>query len=308
MSYLISFIEDYGLLFVFANVLVSRAGAPIPAYPTLIITGAFIARGHYSAEVLISTVVGAAILADSLWYLAGRRFGMGVLRTLCRVSLSPDSCVRQTESIFSRFGSASMLFAKFIPGFASVSTALAGAIRMRYWKFLLFDSIGAAIWAGVAAWLGYVFRDAVHELLTTIEALGRFGLMLVAAAFAAYVAFKWWQRYLFIKQLRMDRITVPELRQLMAEAGVNTILDVRSAITQAATGRIPGSRTVDLKTIEESLRGMEVHGEVVVYCACPNEASAVKVAQQLKRLGFNRVRPLAGGIEAWIAAGLQVER
>ena len=73
----------------------------------------------------------AAMIADTFWYMTGRRYGTRVLRTLCRISLSPDSCVRQTESIFDRFGAASMIFAKFIPGFASVATALAGATDRR---------------------------------------------------------------------------------------------------------------------------------------------------------------------------------
>jgi len=47
--------------------------------------------------------------------------------------------------------------------------------------------------------------------------------------------------------------------------------------------------------------------EVIVYCACPNEASAAVVAKQLMRAGFKRVRPLAGGIEAWVEQGYPVE-
>ncbi len=306
MVHLIDLIRQYGLGFVFLNVLVEQAGVPVPAYPTLIVAGA-LAQELRANAALLCTAVAAAVVADSFWYFAGRRFGMRVLRTLCRLSLSPDSCVTQTESIFMRFGPASMLFAKFIPGFASVATAMAGAVNLRYWKFILFDAVGAILWVGLAIALGRVFRDAVVEFLDTLQALGKYGLIFVLAAFAAYIASRWWRRRQFVQQLRMDRITVEELQQMMADGKPATILDVRSPIVQAMSGRIPGAHSVDMKWIAGGLESVPAGDDVVVYCACPNEASAVKVAQELKKLGFKRVRPLHGGIDAWIAAGFEVE-
>jgi membrane protein DedA with SNARE-associated domain/rhodanese-related sulfurtransferase len=308
MSHLIMLLQQYGLGLVFANVLALQAGLPVPAYPTLIVAGAYAAMGGDPLWQLIAVGVAAALVADTGWYLAGRRFKMRILAVLCRVSLSPDTCVRQTESIFQRFGAPSMLVAKFVPGFASVATALAGALRLSYWKFLLFDAGGAALWAGVAVGLGYVFRDAIGEVMKRLAELGQYGLVLVIAAFAAWILVKWWRRYLFARQLRMDRVSVDELRRMMEEDKVEAIVDVRSALTQAATGRIPGARAVDMKNIAEGFKGVPVDGEVIVYCACPNEATAVKVAQKLRRLGFKRIRPLHGGIDAWIEAGLEVER
>ncbi len=132
-----------------------------------------------------------------------------------------------------------MLFAKFVPGFASVSTALAGAMGLRYWKFVLFDLLGALLWVGLAVALGYLFRDAVAEMLETLASLGKWGLLLIAAALAAWIAAKWWKRFLFIRQLRMDRVTVDELKAMLDAQEVGMILDVRSALTQATSGRIP---------------------------------------------------------------------
>jgi rhodanese-related sulfurtransferase len=199
------------------------------------------------------------------------------------------------------------MFAKFIPGFASVSTAMAGAVRLPYWKFLLFDLIGALLWVGVAVGLGWVFRDAIGQVMDTLQALGKWGLVLLGSALALYIARRWWQRRAFIQQLRMDRVGVDELKRMQDENRVRVILDVRSEIVQKASGRIPGARPVDMMKIAEGLAGVERDGEVVVYCACPNEASAVKVAEQLRKLGFKRVRPLEGGIDAWIDAGHDVE-
>jgi len=307
VSHLIELLQQYGLGFVFLNVLALQAGLPLPAYPTLIVAGALAAAGGTPAYQLVGVGVAGALIADSGWYIAGRKFGMRILGTLCRVSLSQDTCVRQTESIFQRFGPSSMLFAKFVPGFASVATAMAGAIRLSYLKFVAFDAVGATLWVGVGVGLGYLFRDAIGELMAKLSSLGKYGVMLVVAGFALYILVKWLRRYVFTRQLRMDRVTVDELRNLIDEKKVQALVDVRSALTQAATGRIPGARAIDMKKIDEGFKDVPVEGEVIVYCACPNEATAVKVAQKLRKAGFKRIRPLLGGIDAWIEAGHEVE-
>ena len=307
MNYLIMMIQQYGVGFVFLNVLALQAGVPVPAYPALIVAGAYAAMGGRPLWQLVAVGIAAALVADTGWYLAGRKFGVRILGTLCKVSLSPDSCVRQTETIFQRFGPGSMLFAKFVPGFASVATAMAGAIHLRYVVFVLFDAIGAGLWVGVGVSLGYIFRNAISDVMATLSALGHYGLMLVIAGFAVWIAVKWWRRRMFVKQLRMDRVSVDELRTLMDESKVTAIVDVRSPLVQASTGRIPGARTIDMQKIAESFKGVPVDGEVIVYCACPNEATAVKVAQTLRKVGYKRIRPLHGGIDAWIQAGNAVE-
>jgi membrane protein DedA with SNARE-associated domain/rhodanese-related sulfurtransferase len=308
MSNLITLIEHYGLAFVFVNVLMLQAGLPVPAYPTLIVTGALAARAPYTLAGLVATAVAASLVADLGWYLIGRQLGGRVLKTLCRISLSPDSCVRQTESIFTRWGARSLTVAKFVPGFASVATAMAGIVRLSVWRFLLFDAIGAALWSGVAITLGYIFQDAVNDVLDVLSAMGRIGLALIVAAFVIYLVWKWVQRQRFIRQLKMDRMTVQELRDLITAGTPTTVVDVRSPLSQKVTGRIPGAVTVDVTNMRLELLAIPPTNEVVVYCACPNEASAVKVAKALKQRGFHRVRPLTGGIDAWIEAGHDVER
>jgi membrane protein DedA with SNARE-associated domain/rhodanese-related sulfurtransferase len=308
METLLALIQQYGLAFVFVNVLLLQAGLPVPAYPTLIITGALAAKGGTPLWALVAVAILAALIADIVWYLAGRRFGSGVLKTLCRISLSPDSCVRQTESIFARWGARSLAVAKFIPGFASVATSMAGVVRLPPWKFILFDAIGAGLWSGVAIGLGYAFSNAINEVLGLFEALGRIGLWIIAGAFLLYLAAKWWQRELFIWQLRMDRLTVDELDELIRAKRVGKVIDVRSPMSQAMTGRIPGAITVDPNNIRVDLVAVEPDSEVIVYCACPNEYTAAKVAKALVQHGFKRVRPLQGGIDAWVAAGHPVEK
>ena len=307
MNHLIDAVQYYGLAFVFVNVLALQLGLPLPAYPTLIVTGALATRGGYSLPALLATAVAASLIADLAWYWAGRRIGIPVLRTLCRISLSPDSCVRQTELSFTRWGAPSLIVAKFIPGFASVATAMAGIVRTALWRFVVADAIGAVLWAGVAIGLGYIFRDAIDDVLSILETMGLVGIAVIFGAFTLYVLRRWWQRKLFIKQLEMDRMSVDELRRLIEDGEVGAVIDVRSPISQSTTGRIPGAITVDADNLKAALLTVAPESQVVLYCACPNEATAVKFAKALLHHGFARVRPLQGGIDAWIAAGLAVE-
>lgn len=306
MNFLLHLIEQYGLWLVFANVLLEQLGLPLPAYPTLIVTGALISRGDYSAPTLLATAVCAAVISDLLWYSAGKRYGRKVLTTLCRISLSPDSCVNQTESIYLRWGAPSLVVAKFIPGFASVASALAGTLGTRRAQFIFFDAIGAALWAAVALFLGSLFSNAIDELLNGLVQLGKWGALLIGLALAIFIATKWWERYRFFKELRMARITVHELDELFRSGHAPIVLDVRSALSQQS-GRIPGAKIVTLDTVNSFVLEDAEHNDVIVYCACPNEASAARVAKLLMKKGYTRVRPLLGGIDAWVDAGFSVE-
>lgn len=308
MQHLVALIGEYGLAFVFVNVLAAQAGLPLPAVPTLVLTGALLGLGHYSAAALLAVAVGAALIADTAWYLAGTRIGRPVLRLMCRISLSPDTCVRQTETIYSRFGAPSLMVAKFIPGFAAVATALAGAVRTPFALFVVFDAIGAALWAGVAIGIGWLFRNAVESLLATLARLGEIGVGLIVVALVAFVALKWWDRRRFYNELRMARVTVAELAEMLDAGTAPMILDVRTAEARAAGGWIPGAIAVDEKTIAIHIPDDHAEREVIVYCACPNEASAARIAKLLKARGFTRVRPLAGGIEDWVKAGHAIEQ
>ncbi len=308
MQQLVSLIEQYGLSFVFLHVLGEQAGIPLPAYPTLIVAGALIAHANYTISELLFAAVAAAMTADLGWYFAGSRLGRPVLRTLCRISLSPDSCVRQTELIYIRWGAPSLLVAKFIPGFAAVATALAGSIGTRLWVFLLYDAFGALFWAGLAVALGVVFRDAINDVIDVLGQLGKWGLLAIIAAFALIVLLKWWQRQRFYRQLRMARISVEELHGLLDRGELPIILDVRSPLAQGQDGRIPGAISIDAQTFGDATPKQSATGEVIVYCACPNEASSALIAKRLIEQGYSRVRPLHGGIDAWIAAGYAIER
>lgn len=309
MNYLLELLGQYGVFLVFAWVLVEQAGVPVPAYPLLMVAGSLAAAGQLSMPLLLLVTVAACVIADSGWYIAGQRYGGRVLRRICKLSLTPDSCVSQTETVFDRWGARSLIVAKFVPGFASVATAMAGATRVGRGAFLAYDTLGATLWAGTGLALGWLFAPAVETLLLNLQALGRWGLMLLAGAIAVYIARKAWGRLGARRRAAMPRLTITELaalRQGVAAGRELVLLDVRKpALWQQ--DRIPGAVSYDAADWGEAAASPHRDATIVVYCDCPAEASAVIVSRALRQKGFAAVHPLGGGLEAWRQAGLEIE-
>jgi membrane protein DedA with SNARE-associated domain/rhodanese-related sulfurtransferase len=308
MDAIVTLIQQYGLLVIFLNLLLEEAGLPIPSIPVVMVAASMTGETHYGIGGIILAGTAGALIADIAWYRSGRRYGRRVLSLLCRVSLSPDTCVRQTESLFVKAGPMALVFAKFVPGLANVCVALAGITRVRFTTFLVLDTLGAALYVGAVALLGLIFADAVEEALATLESLGRYGLMLLVGLLALYLAVRWAQRRLFMRQLRMDRVTVDDLVHMLGAGEMPVILDVRSKEARALDGIIPGAIGAYPAENEPLIMAFPRDREIVVYCACPNEASAAVAAKHLKRAGFKRIRPLLGGIDAWIGAGQPIEK
>ncbi len=305
---LTSLISQYGLAVVFANVLVEQIGLPIPAIPTLVVAGAAGAAGQLSLPMVFIVALLACLIADGTWYFIGRVYGSNVMKTLCRISLTPDSCVSETQSRFERWGINALVVAKFVPGLSLIAPPLAGATRIGIPTFLLFNGIGAALWVVAGIGGGALFGNQVEFVLARIQDYGVVAVVVIAALLAAYVALKWWERHRFYAKLRMARISVDELYHLMEQGARPVVVDVRSRTGRSLEPRrIPGALLVPLEAIERHAKNLPLDRDIILYCTCPNEASAANAAKQLMNHGFTRVRPLYGGLDAWIAAGYAVE-
>ncbi|MGH8616501.1 MAG: VTT domain-containing protein [Burkholderiales bacterium] len=267
MEQMTGLLAQHGLALVFLNVLLTQAGAPVPAVPMMIVAGALSVSGDFSPGAVVAMAVVASLLGDAIWYAGGRLYGHRVLKTLCRISIEPDSCVKQTEGIFERWGALSLLVAKFVPGFATVAPPLAGAMRLGVIRFAFYSSAGAALWAGAAVAAGVVFAREVDWLLQWLTDMGGRAALVVGGVFAVFIAYKWWERRRFIRKLRMARISPDELHVLMRDGAQPVILDVRSnGAREIDPRRIPGARPVDLAAPERQLAGVPPEYEVVVYC------------------------------------------
>lgn len=263
----LEFLVHHGYALLVAWVFLEQVGLPIPAVPLLLAGGALAGTGrmNFFAALLIS--MAAAVAADSLWYQLGRVRGIKVLHLLCKISLEPDSCVRRTEGLFSKQGAQSLLVAKFVPGLGTVAPPLAGIFHMRPRRFFLFDTAGAFLWAGTFLGLGYLFTDQIERIAQRLASLGGWLLVLVLGALASYILYKFISRQRFLRELRISRLTVDELKRKIDAGEDLVIVDLRHSLDfEADPETIPGAFRMDAKELQKKNDRLPRDREVILYC------------------------------------------
>ncbi len=287
---------------VFLNVLLQQAGLPVPAVPTLLLAGSLAVSSNQFANILAAAIV-ASVIADWMWYLAGRAFGYRVLSGLCKLSINPGSCVSQTEARFVRWGLGSLVVAKFIPGFSTVAPPIAGSLRMALPGFLLAAAAGAALWAGLALGAGWILRREVKTVISMLDEQAGSVLVVVVGIVAIWLGWKLWQKYRFRQWSAVPHITPAELLAAMEARQPLLLLDLRGASMVAETGPIVGATIAEHDRLLDAVGNWPRSQPIVTLCACPEDAGAVQAARRLLAEGYLSVRPLKGGYEAWLAAG-----
>ncbi len=166
------FAQNHGYLTVFFGLLLEYLGLPIPGELILLLYGTFVYWGRLELSVVLAFGLAAVLLGNHFWYFAGRYGGQRWLRWLCRATLGSAQCISRTERFFQRYGPASLLFAKFVPGFRTFSVPLAGMTGVPYRRFLLFDAVGSLLWLAGTVSLGVLMAPQLARVGATIQRLG----------------------------------------------------------------------------------------------------------------------------------------
>jgi membrane protein DedA with SNARE-associated domain len=262
----IHFVERHGYALLFWWVLAEQGAVPLPSIPLLLAAGALARSGRLRLAVAIACCVAGALLADNIWFQFGRRRGTRVLRFLCRVALEPDSCVRQTENAFLKYGLKCLLFSKFVPGLNAVAAPLAGNSGVSVVRFLAFDILGAIAWSAAYIVTGYVFSNQLELALDYASRMGSGLVVLVVGLFAAWIGWKYLQRKRFMKQLDTARITPEELRDRL-EAGQDLfIVDLRSGLEDQPSS-IPGALRISAAELNERAAEIPRDREIILFCS-----------------------------------------
>jgi membrane protein DedA with SNARE-associated domain/rhodanese-related sulfurtransferase len=249
----------------------------------------------------LAASIAACLISDFFWFRAGRFYGKRILRLLCKISLSPDSCVSQTEDNFSRWGAKSLVVAKFIPGFNTIAPPLAGAMGTSTQRFLWLSAAGGLLWSGVGMGLGAWFHDSVDDVIGWFETLGSTALMVVGAVLALFVLLKYIERRRNLGAAELPRIDADELKALLEAGHDPLIVDARSVTARQLEEGIPGALIYGADKPERLMATLDRDRHIVVYCTCPNDVTAAQVAKTFLDNGFHRARPLRGGLDAWNA-------
>jgi membrane protein DedA with SNARE-associated domain len=300
MAEILDFLSRHGPSVLFAAVFVEQMGIPLPASPWLLAAGALGATGKPHWSVALASGACGSMLADVIWFYLGRFGGQRILNFLCRISLEPDSCVRRTQDLFTKYGMRGVIVAKFIPGLSTMAPPMAGNSGISAPRFFFFDSLGSLLYTGSFILVGGLFSHQLDRILGALESIGTGALATVAGLVALYLGHKFYQRQRLLKQLSMARITVDDLHQKL-ETGENVIiLDLRSsAEVERDPSLIRGARHITMDELKSTQQNFPRDQDIILYCSCPNEVSSARMALLLQRNGFTRVRPLLGGLDAW---------
>jgi len=266
ISHTIAFVEKHGYGLLFFWVLAEQSAIPLPSVPLLLAAGALIRTGRLQVLPAIACCVIAAAIADTIWFQLGSHGGRRILRLLCRVSLEPDSCVRQTENAFLKFGMRSLLVSKFIPGLNAVAAPLAGNSKRSYWRFLLYDLMGTSIWSASYLALGYLFSDQLETVFVYASRMGSSLILLVAGLFVLWIGWKFIQRRRFLRQLDVARINPEELRDRL-NAGENLFMvDLRTRLPDYPNV-IPGAIRISPEELAAHSQEIPRDREIILFCS-----------------------------------------
>jgi membrane protein DedA with SNARE-associated domain/rhodanese-related sulfurtransferase len=307
MEAIVEALIQHGYWILLAWVLLDQLALPIPALPMILAAGALAGEGYLDPVLCTVIVVFACLPANLFWYWLGIRQGNKVLSLLCFISLEPDTCVNSTTSLFHRYGTASLLLSKFIPGLQAIAPPLAGLLGVGVWRFLLMNGLGSLLYAIAFLLPGYLAHEFIVDIGRTVTEYGVWSATVIGLLALSWFIWKIIHRQLFIRNLRGRRVQPLELLASLESENPMQVADLRQRMEfNAFPHTIPGAVRVPLDVFDDKIEQMSRDKPLVLFCTCPNEISSARVAFKLKQAGFD-VTPLAGGLDKWIALELPLE-
>lgn len=183
-------VVHYGYWAVAGALLLENAGIPLPG-ETILLLASFLAYSQHELQLSWIIVVAtlAATLGDNLGYALGHYGGRPLLQRYQSLFRIQDKNLLRGENLFARYGAATVFFARFVFGMRIITGPLAGVLRMPWTEFLLFNFLGATVWASLIATVGYLFGRHWERLQRVIQ---RFDIGFVIVAILV-VIFLWWR-------------------------------------------------------------------------------------------------------------------
>ncbi|MBB5418164.1 membrane protein DedA with SNARE-associated domain/rhodanese-related sulfurtransferase [Paraburkholderia atlantica] len=325
----LSAVSTWGSAIVFVNVLLTRLGVPIPAVPMLLFAGSAIAAGTLSFWPTLGAAVLGALIGDATWFTAGRLYGRKLLAWLGRLSPVVDTRLEMARSLFERYGMPLVSISKFVPGLGLITPPLMGTTAVDVRIYALWDLASVTTWA--AFWLlgGAAVEREVHMLRAFVERRGGTFADIILVVALVYLLYRLYLRY--YERRRFTRAaSAPATPMLAAPTHASPTSDPSrmpwswrhsGRLSRIAPSRVldarPGAPLLDLRRQVPDALALDPHSpelidgalrthDVVIYCICPDSATALEVSQHMRRNGYTRIRALRGGLDAWQRRGFPV--
>lgn len=290
---------------IFIAVLARQLSLPVPATLFLMTSGALAGSGRLSfAGILVVAVLGS-VLADLVWFQAGRLGGKRVIRLLCSLAQDPSYCIRRGRTVFEKKGLLLLLYAKFIPGLDGIAPPLAGMLGIRRANFILYDAGGSLAWSVAYIGCGFIFAEKVKTVAGYISMYGDYLMVILGVPLLLFFV---WKLAVLIRMSRLLvplRVTPEQLNDWLKNGERVGIIDLlRFEEDTTEVPGIPGAIRLEPAEIRRKKRinvPDDVH--VVIYCRSKNSFASARVASAMRKHGIRRIHLLVGGIEGWKACG-----
>ncbi len=267
MDDILHILEHHGYLALVVMVFLEAIGLPIPAAIALVTAGAAAAWKTLSFGYVVCFSILPIVIGDSILYWLGRKTGWSLLGVLCRVSMNPETCILRSAESFYKRGRLTLLFAKFVPGINTMAPPLAGSMKMRYWQFLRFDAVGAALYVIAYSSGGFAFSRVIRDVARIFQTVGRTVEWIAIFALIAYIAYRMWLMWTNRVYRVVPRVQVNELLQKIEASEQLVIFDVRShGYYDAGAQRIRGSMRLEPNNLQEAVKTLPKDKLIFLYC------------------------------------------
>ncbi len=294
----------HAYLVLFAWVFVEQVGFPVPSAPLLMAAGTLTATHKLHLLPVLGSVLAGSLISDILWYFLGRRYGHRVVRLLCRLTPERNTCVQRTEGYFEKHGASTLLVSKFLPALNTMAGAIAGQTGMDFRRFLLFDTLGVLLWALAFTVGGRFFGDLLKLHPHALAWFAHFAVAVFALLLLGFVVTRILRRRRSLAEIRTDRLSPEELHAMLEAGEPLYIVDLRHPLDYLPDPRtLPGAVVMTPDRLVEGNSSIPRDRDVVLFCTCPNEETAVRMALTIRKMGVSRVRPLLGGFDGWRKLG-----
>ena len=187
-------VHHFGLLALFAVVMLESGGVPLPGETALIAAGVFASQGHLDIAAVVAVAAVAAIVGDNLGYWIGRTGGRRLLERHRLANRWFGSTLPWAERFFRRHGPKTIFIGRFFSVLRVTAAWMAGVSRMHWWTFFLWNAAGGICWAALVGLVAYFLGHAAADAISHYGLIG--GVVLVALALAAAVGFHFWRKRL----------------------------------------------------------------------------------------------------------------
>jgi membrane protein DedA with SNARE-associated domain/rhodanese-related sulfurtransferase len=289
----------------FLAVLARQLCLPVPAILFLLSGGALAGAGKLSYPGILVAAVLGCVLADQVWFEAGRLRGKRVLRLLCALTSDPSYCIRRGRETFARNGLRLLLVAKFVPGLDGICPPLAGMLGASRLAFIAYDAGGAALWSCAYISCGFLFAQQLDQVAKHISVVATWVVLVFGVPLLLFFTLRLGQLVLMIRLLRPLQVA-PELVKSLLESGAKVgVVDLlRFEEDPEGVAALPGAVRLDPLELRRKKRiVMPADVNLVLYCRSKNSFVSARVAAQMRKHGVRNIHILAGGLERWKALG-----